>query len=85
MVLCSIPNISIVPILFCYSTFSLIGSVFIDPGTCPWVLSQIVCDPYQNCTYRFNFPTGLSKFVAMVPVYNTYYLALINKLLYKME
>ena len=56
--------------LFCYVIvfFSLIGSDFIDPDTCPWVLLQILCGTYPNRTYICSRTIGLRKVVARITV-----------------
>ena len=48
--------------------FALIGSVFIDPKSCPWVWLKIICGTYPTWTYRFDNPVGLLKVIVRVPV-----------------
>ena len=46
-----------------------IGSMFIDPETCPRVQIQIFSWAYPNPTYRFASPAVLWKSMARVPVF----------------
>ena len=49
--------------------FILIGSVFIDPETCPQVWLKFFCGPYPKRIYVFASPTGLWKVAARLPVF----------------
>ena len=67
------PSLYIFSIWLCYITLALIGSAFIDPGTCPRVFLQIFCRSYPNRTYGFSCPIGFRKFVVRVPVGHEYF------------
>ena len=82
MVLGSILKLIIVFILLCYSNLALIGSIFIDTDTCPWLLLHTVYGVYPNRTYVFSHHIGFRKVVTRVPVGRAYFPSVIDKFLF---